>query len=297
MRDTGDTHPIAAVARRQKGLVRTDQLLALGLTRAAMSRLVGAGWLHRVHTRVWAVGHTALSRDARHLAATYALWPAAVLSHGSAAELWRLVAFHPALHVTVPTYAGHPHRDAVRVHRQRLRHSEVGERHGVPCTNLVRTVMDLAASAPFKLSRAFEEAQVRHQLQPALLAADLVARPGHRGTGRLRLLLVDAVDPGQVESILELRFLKLCVEQGLPRPLTQVWFGSWRADFWFREQRVVVETDGRRYHASAAKRARDARKDSDLQARGETVIHVRWVDVVDAPAAVAARIRAAFPPR
>lgn len=56
--------------------------------------------------------------------------------------------------------------------------------------------------------------------------------------------------------------------------------------------RVVVETDGARFHASAGKRSRDAEKDAALSALGITVLRLRWVDVTRRPAEVAAALRA-----
>ena len=259
----------------------------MGLTRAAVNRLRDRGWLHPVHVGVYAVGHTALTLDARSLAATFALGDAATLSHRSAAELWEILQAGPGIHVTVPTYAGHPHRDGIRVHRQRLRPDERTTLRGIPCTTLARSLTDIAASAPRLLHRAFEEAQVRHGLRPAVLAAEVAVRRGHRGTARLRAVLRGAVDPGAVESILELRFLALCATHGLPRPQTQVRIAGWRVDFWFPQARVAVETDGARYHASAAKRARDARKTAELEALRIRVVRIRWADVADAAGATA----------
>jgi very-short-patch-repair endonuclease len=111
---------------------------------------------------------------------------------------------------------------------------------------------------------------------------------------KLRALLARAADPGQVESVLELRFLALCAAHGLPRPLTQVRVGRWRADFWFPAEHVVVETDGARFHATAAKRARDERKQGALEARGERVLRLTWAEVARRPAAVAERVREAL---
>ena len=107
-------------------------------------------------------------------------------------------------------------------------------------------------------------------------------------------MLTGAVDPAQVESVLELHFLMLCAAHGLPRPLTQVRFGRWRADFWFPGARVAVEADGARYHATPAKRARDARKTAALEAHGAVVVRVGWDEMTDRPHAVAERVRAAL---
>jgi hypothetical protein len=160
-------------------------------------------------------------------------------------------------------------------------------------TSLCRTVLDLAAVlSERELAGVFEEAQVRHRLRPSALAAALAAGRRRQGAARIRALLAGAVDPGQVESVLELRFLALCAAHGLPRPLTQVRIGPWRVDFRFPAVRVAVETDGARFHATAAKPARDARKDAALAAAGIAVLRATWEDIARRPAEVAARVRA-----
>jgi very-short-patch-repair endonuclease len=292
MRDIHVTRAIAAIASEQQGLIRSRQLYNTGRSRAAVNRLVVAGWLHPIHDGVYAVGHTALSTHARYLAATYALWPNGVLGHRSAAALQRIAPGGGPIHVIVPTYNGHPHRGMIRIHRQAIREEEVETRHGIPCTSVCRTILDLAASAPRLLEDAFEEGQVLHGLAPEDLACALVLRRRHRGTARLRRLLDGAVDPGKVQSRLELRFLQLCKAYGLPRPLTQARLGRWPVDFYFPDERVVIETDGRRFHASAAKRRRDARKDRDIEARGDLVLRLVWADVVDCAPKSAASIAA-----
>jgi very-short-patch-repair endonuclease len=272
-------------------VVRTAQLHAAGLSRPAVGRLVLAGWLHPLHEGVYAVGHTALTAEARYLAATYALWPRGVLGHRSAAALQGTAPPGGPVHVIVPTYNGHPHRGTIRIHRQRLRDDEVELTQGIRCTTVARTVLDMAASAPRLLDDCFEEAQIRHGLAPDALAVELVIRRGHRGTARVRRLLDGAVDPGKVQSRLELRFLRLCSTYGLPRPETQVRLGRWPVDFYFPDARLAVETDGLRFHASAAKRRRDARKGRDIEAGGDLLIRLVWADVVEDAPAAANRIR------
>ena len=165
---------------------------------------------------------------------------------------------------------------------------------GIRCTTTCRTILDVAASAPRLLADCFEEAQVRHRLTPDELAVALVLRRGYRGTARMRRLLDGAVDPGKVQSRLELRFLKLCNAYGLPRPQTQVHLGRWPVDFYFPDGRVAVETDGLRFHASAAKRRRDVRKGRDIEAGGDLLVRLVWADVVEDAPAAAARVLAAL---
>jgi len=290
-----DLHRVNAIAGRQRGLVTRAQLLGAGVTPRVLDGLVSDGWLQRVHTGVYSVGPLSGDRRAALLAATLALGAGAAASDRSAGELWEVLApWGRTLHVTVPTRAGCPARGTIVVHRRALRPDETTRCAAIPCTTLTRTLFDVAAGDRRTFARAFEEAQVRHGYKPALLAAATLERPGHRGVRVVRALLADAVDPGEIESVLELRFLAFCARWGLPRPLTQERFGLWRADFLFAEHALVVETDGGRFHATAAKRERDRRKTAGLEALGLRVLRVTWPELHERPAALARRIRDAL---
>ena len=258
------------------------------MTRRTIDGLVEDGWLHRVHTEVYVIGHPRLDQEATRLAATLAT--GGVLSHHSAGEHWGILPARlgPA-HVTRARKG--QRRAGIVVHAASLDADEVTIRFGVPTTSLVRTLIDLAAVLrPWELARAFDQAQVLHRLRPVDLAAALLARPRQRGARALQALLADAVDPGAVESLFELLFLRFCRDWALPRPATQVEFGIWTADFLFRDAGVVVETDSRRWHGTAARRARDARKTAYLESVGLTVVRVTWRELRDDPAGLARRI-------
>jgi very-short-patch-repair endonuclease len=45
---------------------------------------------------------------------------------------------------------------------------------------------------------------------------------------------------------------------GLPRPLTRVSVNGWEVDFYWPDLRLIVETNGLRYHCTAARQTRDA---------------------------------------
>jgi very-short-patch-repair endonuclease len=292
VRGRGQVRRAATVAAGRRGLITRAQLLAVGVTPRVIDGLVEDGWLHRVHAEVYVVGHPRLDREARWLAATLAT--GGVLSHLAAGEIWGIL--RPAggpVHVTRDRQGRR--RPGIVVHESALADDEVTVRFGVPCTTLTRTLIDLAGVLrPHELARAFDQAQVLHHLKPVALAAALLAAPGRRGSGRLQELLADAVDPGEIDSLFELRFLKFCRDFTLPRPATQVEFGRWTADFLFERVGVVVETDSERWHRTAARRARDRRKTADLEALGLTVIRVTWHELQNEPAALAARLRAAF---
>jgi len=74
MRPPGRTteREIALIAGRQHGVVTRDQLLAAGITSAAIQRRLRKGALWRAHRGVYRVGHFAPSFNARYMAAVLA---------------------------------------------------------------------------------------------------------------------------------------------------------------------------------------------------------------------------------
>lgn len=285
------TRSIAAAAARQHGCVSRSQLHVAGFSPRQVERRIAAGTLIRVQRGVYAVGHRPRTSESRWMAAVLALGPDAVLSHRAAAELWRLVPVTRRLDVTVPGAAGRRPREGIMVHRRRLAAEDTSVQRGIPVTSLCRTLLDLAAVVDRrKLADAFEEAQVLHRLRPADLAAAAERHRGARGAAAVRHVLVDAVDPAYVVSHLELRFKALCRKQGIPAPLVNGQVGPWQPDFHWPHARLVVETDGGRFHRTAAKRERDARKDAWFAARGVLVLRLRWIDVVHEPERTATEV-------
>jgi very-short-patch-repair endonuclease len=287
-----DTRGLAALAARQHGNLTLAQLRGLGLTRREIDVRCEAGWLIPRHTRVFALGYVPEQRESAWHAGVLALGEGAVLSYTAAAALWGMLRGGAVTEVTVPTTAGRPKRDGILVHRQRLPTTHVTTHRGIPVTTPIRTLLDLAAVASLSaLFRAFEQAQVRLHMPPAPLAAEVISRPRRRGNAKLRRVLIGSVDPAEVRSVLELRFLRMCAAHGIPRPQVNVRIGIWTPDFLWPERRLIVETDGYDFHRTAAARRRDARKDEAMRGLGLTVVRLTWSDVVERPAATADRIR------
>jgi len=178
-----DGRALAELARRQLGLVTTAQLRGFGLTPGGIAHRVRLASLHRVHRGVYAVGHAALSRDARFLAAVLAVGPDAVLSHRSAAALWELVERGPAsVEVTTPGCARS--RPGIHVHRvRRLDRLDRTREVGIPVTTVPRTLLDLAdVLSEDRLRRVVREAYVRRRVDDRRLGA--VVRRAHGAVGR-----------------------------------------------------------------------------------------------------------------
>lgn len=83
-RTRGDDRGLAELATRQHGVVGRRQLVRLGLSEEAIEVRIRAGRLQRLQPGVYAVGHRAIKREGRWLAAILASGPGAVLSHLSA---------------------------------------------------------------------------------------------------------------------------------------------------------------------------------------------------------------------
>src|SRR5690349_24868023 len=87
-RHTGRTeHAVAALAERQHGVVARRDLRELGLNDKAVDNRIASGYLLPLFRGTFAVGHGAITRQGRMLAAVLACEEGTVLSHGSAAEL------------------------------------------------------------------------------------------------------------------------------------------------------------------------------------------------------------------
>src|SRR4051794_33915636 len=81
---------IAELAEQQHGVVSRSQLCRLGLSEDAINRRLRLRRLHRVHHGVYAVGHKVISQEGRWMAGVLAFGHESVLSHRSAAALWRI---------------------------------------------------------------------------------------------------------------------------------------------------------------------------------------------------------------
>jgi predicted transcriptional regulator of viral defense system len=95
---------ISAIAAKQHGVVARSQLLAAGITARQIVLRLGSGRLHQIHRGVYLVGHAAGPPLASEQAALLACGGGAVLSRGSAANLWSLFPYPASAPpwVTVP---------------------------------------------------------------------------------------------------------------------------------------------------------------------------------------------------
>ncbi len=250
-----------ALAEAQHGVVSRAQLLEAGLSHEAIKHRTRNGRLHRRARGVYAVGRAELSRLGEMMVAVLALGPGAVVSHATAAELWRLSrSVLPLLEVSLPTNSGR-RRPGVAVHHRHGLAEAVTRHRGVPVTSLPLTLIDMALRwSPRQLEAAVNQADALDLLDPVALRKALTRFTGRPGVLPLRRLL-DENTFRLTDSELERLFLRLVRRAQLPLPATQRYASSWRVDFIWPELGLVVETDSLRYHRTPSQQNRDYQRD------------------------------------
>jgi very-short-patch-repair endonuclease len=233
------------------------------------------------------------------MAAVLACGPGALLSHRSAAGLWGILRPFEELEVVVPLYRA-PRLPQITAHRR----NGLGPAHrrvvdGIPVTDVVTTIIDLATCVTDGLLiRAANQADRNELIDAESLRAALAGMPPRPGVGRLKSLL-DRQGAAFADTLLEVRFLDLVRAAGLPEPELQARVNGYRVDFYWPGLGLVVETDGPRDHRTPAQQSRDRRRDQEHAVAGLTALRFTEAQVRHEPdrvgrslAAVAERLRA-----
>lgn len=286
----------------QHGVISTRQLRELGLSTQAIQHRVARGRLHRVERGVYVLGRPELTQRGWWMAAVLGGGAGAVLSHGSAAALWGIVPASGLPEITVPVSSGRKRADVVVHRRPGLREEEVAERHRIPVTSLVRTMIDVSCRLePPDLERAVNEADRLDLIDPESLLDALERRRGEHGVRPLRDLLSRHVFQ-LTDSELERKFLRVLEKARMPLPVTGVRLNGFKVDFYWPHLGLVVETDGLRYHRTPAQQARDQRRDQAHAVAGLTALRftheqVRYEEryVIGTLRAVATRLEEGWP--
>jgi hypothetical protein len=253
--------------------VTAAQLIEAGIDRDAIAWRARSGHLHRLHRGVYAVGHRSLSWRGCWLAAVLAAGDGAVLSHTSAAALWQFLRPIPGpVHITVGAAVRRKPRPGLRYHRSRtLTRLDLTHRHGIAVTTPARTISDIRGTIePWLFRRALRQAELGGYRVP------------HLGTTK------------RTRSDLELLFLGLCEDHGLPRPLVNHRVHGYLVDFFFAEQCLAVETDSWEYHQGSVAMEDDHARDLALRSRGIETRRYTGDQIEASPEAVVADLKQAL---
>ncbi len=276
------------LAERQWGVVSRRQLEGLGLSPGVITRWVEDGRLHRVHPRVFALGHGCLAVEGRLAAALFYAGPQPALYGMTAAAWLGIVAGVPRLiHVASP-------RRRRSVPGVRLHHRKYLERilhKRLPVTPPARTLLDIASRLRTQqLRRALAEAEFLKLV--TLDEVEAVLGPGKPGAAALRTAL-ECHRPAlaRTKSPLEERLIYMCEHHALPIPDVNVWVAGHEVDAVWWDAQVAVELDSHLAHGTPSRLESDHRRDLDLRAAGFAVLRYTWRQLCDEPAHVVADLR------
>jgi very-short-patch-repair endonuclease len=268
----------------------------MGVSARTIEGRLARGALYPVHRGVYVVGHRLLHPRGRWTAAVLAGGPDAVLSHRSAAQLWRLQRGLSGS-ISVTRAKGWRAPTGVSVYRSSLRDDERTIVNGIPVTTVPRTLLDLSAVVSRRqLERALNEAEVLG-LTDALSVPDLLERyPRRSGSAVLRELLQDeSALTGITQNDFEEDFVALLDAYRLPRPRFNadviVRARHFNVDCLWRESRLIVELDGRAVHGTPRAFETDRERDRLLLADGWRVMRLTWRQIRDDSAEIVADLR------
>jgi hypothetical protein len=287
---------LATIARQHHGLITRAQARAAGLSQDQVDRRVQKGVWERRHRGIFAIAGAPRTYEQRELAACLATGGTG--SHRAAMVLWHVEPDDRVAEVTV--HRGRtPFRDGIVVHQSvDLRSEHVSVRSGIPVTNPLRMLADVGAVLPpWYVERCIEQGLARRLFtQTAIVGVRWeLSKQGRNGLGALDEAIRRAgFHLGDVESVLEAAFARLCVAYDLPAPVLQhevvVDGRRRRIDAAWPALMLAVEVDG---FASRIDRARfqdDRTRQNALVRAGWTVIRFTWEDVMQRPQLVARQI-------
>lgn len=298
------TARIAALRRRQHGVVALRQVAALGGATSTYADRVAAG----VETALWpgvlVAASAPVTWEVRAQAAVLHLARDAVLSHDSAARALGLDDHRApsAVHVTTRVRS-HDGLAGITMHRtNQLPPADLTTVDGMPVTGATRTLADLAGSTgPARLRRLLRAA-VRDRVTTADDVRAHLDRRGRLRGKRTLLALVDAISPLEAwtRSDLESSFLALTTGAGIPPTAVNHHVVDARGrrrvlDAVYLPQMVPVELDSRRFHGNELDRDDDLVRGNDVVLAGwRSLLRFSFHQVTRRGADVVATIRAAL---
>ena len=230
-----------------------------------------------------------------------------VLSHHSAARLLGLplIDWPTAVHITEPQSSRRRSKNGVIVHRRELRTDDVAEVGGFKVTGLLRTLVDLSCEASFRDAVAALD-HARREFGSACSIEVLLEALELQGSRQVRRA-VRSIEFSTDSSMSPLESLSRVViaELGFPAPELQKEIrtaaGPRFADFWWEEERILGECDGRakyrdeRYTAGRSADdvvGQEKLRENELSDSRARLVRWTWRDCMK-PERLATRLRAA----
>lgn len=298
-------HETARLARRRHGVLTTAGLIEIGRTDQQIRRATERGELTTLHQGIHRIAGAPVTWEQRVLLAVIAAGDGALASHRSAAALWGLDGSTKGIpEIVTPRHRRTWATELGRSHESTDLHlADPTERLSVPCTGLVRTLVDLGAVVPpERLQQAIDDA-VRRSLctwDDLLHALARHSRRGRRGVGPLRAILEEHYGTTVPDSHFNRLVERLLVDSGLPRPeIEHVVVGPsgeqlGRLDLAYPDHLVGLELDSRRHHLSAPAFEADRARQNRLELQGWMILRYTWLQYTRTPNRIVTDVDAAL---
>ena len=233
-----------------------------------------------------------LTAHGRAIAALHSTGSDALLSHQSAAWLWGISAWPPALPEVVTRTTVRHARDDIRIHSSKtLTKADAAICEGIPATAVPRTLLDLAGAAQGNVRWALPRAKRLGLIDLIDIDAMLKRSKGLRGVARLRLAMDRYRSKAFTRSELERAFLELVRRAGLPLPSMNLYIAGYEIDAYWSDLRFAVELDTYDYHGDEISFEEDRLRHEDLKLSGIEMIRITGERIDREPRAVISRLR------
>jgi hypothetical protein len=296
-------HTVAREMRLHHGLITRTRARELGATDSVIQGCLERGLWVQVHGGVYRAAAAPRTDHQQLLAAVWAAGRGALASRRAAAWMWGLRdRALSSVDVMVPDdrvvrlrgVTVHRCIDAVTTY--------AAERHGIPVTNPLRTMIDLGAVVPWReVEDAVDRAIAARLVTIDGLRAELnrTARQGVRGVGVLRRVL-DArgvQSKGYPPSVLESRMARILKSLSLPPPTVELIAGpgaNFRLDFSWPELLLLIEVDGFGPHSALRSYGHDRLRGNQIRRDGWLHLQYTWQHVTRMRAYVADEILVSY---
>jgi very-short-patch-repair endonuclease len=281
----GDSRKIDRFAARQHGVFSGAQARAAGFDKHGVARKLASTEWHQLDYRVFALA-SAIASWERQLWVAILSRPEAIIGGRAAAHLHGFRGFSRVKPVIVVPGSSNARSRIARVIRAEHFHElDVARVRGFPVTSEAETLMTLAGELPpDRLESLFDDLLLAGRVDLATLTRLLGRDSGRRRRGIV--LLRDLVEergedaPSQGASYLERMLERLLSKADLP-PCTRehpfsIRGAPSRVDVYIAAWRLVIEADGRNWHARTEAYEQDRHRDNNLAVQGVQVIRLTY---------------------
>ena len=280
MRNINIDREIAAIARRQHGVFTTPQARAVGATAPILRNRLANGVIVQLAPKVWATAANPPTWQRQYKAAELSVSGAA-LCDGAAAWVHGL----PGARVGRPAVAVsrevNRRQALATVHRRR--EVPVVTVDGFQATSVSQTLFDLLARWNLvTVERALDDALLRGVLSidDLMDVEESMERLRRPTVPTWRALVEERHDlswhlaESELEVALQRVLRRLPLDVDVRLQATPPWWqgGRQRVDAYLPGWQLIVEADGRRWHARAADFERDRWRDNSAVAHGHRVL-------------------------